>query len=98
MNLTLKEMRMKNGLTQTFVAKELKTHVQYWSNIERGITFPAPKYFKTLAKLLKTNEVVFVDMAVARFRENLLKKINRKYATKAKLQEKRKRGSWWVDL
>lgn len=67
MQLNLRELRLKAGLSQKQVTDELGlTSSQYLSNAERSKCSISPFYFKKLARLYKVEPELFMNAHMAR--------------------------------
>ncbi len=77
---SLKEMRTVKGLTQGEIAKKIGCHVQFVSNMERGISRMPPRFIKKYAKVLDVYPERIIRILVDRYETKL--------RTKSKIQNK----------
>lgn len=75
---TLREMRERQGLNQEQLGDKLGVHVQFVSNMERGIGPIPPKHFKKLARLLDVTTHAFIEISVERYKARLYKRMGLK--------------------
>lgn len=60
----LRQKRREKNLSQSEVSKNLGYHVQYISNIERGIALPPLEKAKAYAKILGVNKKDMAEMYI----------------------------------
>lgn len=71
--MMIRDKRITLGLTQADVAKQLRVHTQFISNIERGRAQLPLKYYKPIAKLLRLEINKLLDERLAKVRAKLEK-------------------------
>lgn len=67
----IRDLRKERGLTQKELAKCLRLHTQFISNIERGVAPLPPKHFRKAAEVLHTTTRFLVECAVYDFRRRV---------------------------
>lgn len=72
-NQYLKECRVKKGLTQAQLAKKLKIHTQFVSNIERGACGVPRKRLKKWIKEVGADSIAVLEYELFPFRKQLIK-------------------------
>ena len=70
---TLKEQRKKLGITQAVLADRLCVHLQFISNIERGVAGLPPRHFKQVSKILRIPLKDLIEEYVQRTEKKLKK-------------------------
>lgn len=70
---TLREQRKKFGITQATLADRLHVHLQFISNIERGLAPLPARHFKKVSRMLHIPLATLIDLHLERTRERLNK-------------------------